>query len=88
MNFYRRRITHISGISICFCIFASASLPRDCADVQTKGSRYSGLYTVYPEGLEEGVEVFCDLNTEGGGWTVRREITALFAVKLKIQQLN
>ena len=46
--------------------------PKDCADIQTDGHRYSGVFTVYPEGVTdpEGVEVFCDLHTNDGGWLV------------------
>ena len=45
--------------------------PKDCADVQNYGYHYSGIYTVYPSRGSSGMEVFCDLNTEGGGWLVR-----------------
>ncbi|ELU04132.1 hypothetical protein CAPTEDRAFT_149244 [Capitella teleta] len=45
--------------------------PKDCADVLRYGYRHSGIYTVYPLGYEEqGFPVFCDLNSEGGGWLV------------------
>ena len=47
--------------------------PKDCADIQAEGFRYSGVFTIYPAGAsEEGIEVFCDLHTEGGGWMVSR----------------
>lgn len=41
---------------------------RDCQDVQ-KFSDKSGVYTIYPEGTN-GVKVRCDMETDGGGWTV------------------
>lgn len=44
--------------------------PKDCADVQRYGFHYSGIYTVYPQGRPGGLEVFCDLQTAGGGWLV------------------
>ncbi len=46
--------------------------PHDCADVQRFGFHYSGIYTVHPAHNPGGseVEVFCDLNTDGGGWLV------------------
>ena len=46
--------------------------PRDCADIQTEGFRSSGVFNIHPEGATdpEGVEVFCDLHTDGGGWLV------------------
>ena len=46
--------------------------PRDCADIQQDGFRSSGVFNIHPEGATdpEGVEVFCDLHTDGGGWLV------------------
>ncbi|KAK2144794.1 hypothetical protein LSH36_730g01065 [Paralvinella palmiformis] len=44
--------------------------PHDCADVQRYGFHYSGIYTIYPPTAEQGIEVFCDLNTDSGGWLV------------------
>ena len=44
--------------------------PKDCLQVQAFGGTTSGVYTIYPEGGP--VNVFCDMETEGGGWTVGR----------------
>lgn len=45
--------------------------PKDCADVLRYGYHYSGIYTIYPLGYEQdGFPVFCDLNTQDGGWLV------------------
>ena len=49
----------------------SDHLPRDCSDVQRAGSNISGIYTVYPDDGREPIAVFCDMETDGGGWTVR-----------------
>ena len=45
-------------------------LPRDCRDVQELGFTTSGLYHVTKVGTFSGFDVWCDLDTEGGGWLV------------------
>ncbi|TNN74855.1 Angiopoietin-related protein 7 [Liparis tanakae] len=44
--------------------------PIDCASIYYNGARRSGLYTVVPLTAGVPVEVYCDMDTEGGGWTV------------------
>ncbi|XP_046878146.1 angiopoietin-related protein 7 [Hypomesus transpacificus] len=46
------------------------SCPIDCASVYQNGVRRSGLYTVVPSLGAMPVEVYCDMDTEGGGWSV------------------
>ncbi|XP_043208531.1 microfibril-associated glycoprotein 4-like isoform X1 [Amphibalanus amphitrite] len=43
-----------------------------CHDIQlTQGADRSGVYLVHPANLAQGPwKVYCDLETEGGGWTV------------------
>ncbi|XP_066940374.1 techylectin-5A-like isoform X2 [Macrobrachium rosenbergii] len=45
---------------------------RNCKDIQKQGNGTSGIYTVYPYNCcpELPVQVFCDMETDGGGWTV------------------
>ncbi|XP_030639128.1 tenascin [Chanos chanos] len=55
--------------------FSTAKLPypfpADCSEVQLNGVQKSGEAEVYPEGGDgEPVWVYCDMETEGGGWTV------------------
>ena len=49
-------------------------LPVDCADVYSRGSGSSGVYTIYPAGPTSPVQVYCDMGCvdepEGGRWTV------------------
>ncbi len=54
--------------------------PFDCADIlQRNPTAGSGVYNIYP--LGESHSVFCDMETDLGGWTVR---TCLFAILLTL----
>ncbi|KAM6954076.1 techylectin-5B [Aplochiton taeniatus] len=44
--------------------------PIDCASVYYNGVRRSGPYTVVPSLGAMPVEVYCDMDTDGGGWTM------------------
>nr|XP_023647543.1 angiopoietin-2-like [Paramormyrops kingsleyae] len=44
--------------------------PIDCASLYYNGVHRSGIYIVVPSLRAVPVEVFCDMETEGGGWTV------------------
>uniref|UniRef100_A0A3B3ZYU5 Fibrinogen C-terminal domain-containing protein n=1 Tax=Periophthalmus magnuspinnatus TaxID=409849 RepID=A0A3B3ZYU5_9GOBI len=43
---------------------------RDCADVYRAGHSISGLYHIYISNRTQPVQVFCDMDRAGGGWTV------------------
>ncbi|XP_045074482.1 microfibril-associated glycoprotein 4-like [Coregonus clupeaformis] len=44
--------------------------PLDCADVYNNGSKTSGVYRIYPAGPNSPRYVYCDMDTDGGKWTV------------------
>ncbi|XP_022097046.1 ficolin-1-like isoform X1 [Acanthaster planci] len=44
--------------------------PKDCSEAFTNGATASGVYTVQPEDDGSPFEVYCDMETDGGGWTV------------------
>uniref|UniRef100_A0A8C2LWB1 Angiopoietin-1 n=1 Tax=Cricetulus griseus TaxID=10029 RepID=A0A8C2LWB1_CRIGR len=43
---------------------------RDCADVYQAGFNKSGIYTIYFNNMPEPKKVFCNMDVNGGGWTV------------------
>ncbi|XP_046861550.1 angiopoietin-related protein 7-like [Xenia sp. Carnegie-2017] len=44
-------------------------LTKDCTEVQNNGKNESGVYQIDPDG-KGYFEVFCDMTSSGGGWTV------------------
>ncbi|XP_045898411.1 microfibril-associated glycoprotein 4-like, partial [Micropterus dolomieu] len=46
-------------------------LPLDCSDIYNHdNSQPSGVYTIYPIGATSAVQVYCDMDSLGGRWTV------------------
>ena len=53
--------------------------PRDCTDVPAGSA--SGIYRIYPD-FSDVIDVFCDMDTDVGGWTVCKYII----MKIKFKQ--
>ncbi|XP_069479017.1 veficolin-1-like isoform X2 [Ambystoma mexicanum] len=47
----------------------SMTRPASCKELLSNGQTLSGWYTVYPA-VGQAVAVFCDMETDGGGWLV------------------
>ncbi|XP_025028089.1 angiopoietin-4, partial [Python bivittatus] len=43
---------------------------QDCTDILQSGFNLSGVYTLRINNLTEPKKAFCDMETDGGGWTV------------------
>lgn len=70
---------HGINVAVCNPTTASTTLdigqsePRDCADVMAAGVNASGVYTVYVGRTDQylhPLHVYCDMDTDSGGWTV------------------
>ncbi|XP_073347326.1 tenascin-N [Pagrus major] len=58
--------------------------PMDCLQIMRNGNEKSGIYTMYINNdRSKPIEVFCDMETDGGGWLVlqRRTIGKLDFLK-------
>ncbi|GBN26457.1 Techylectin-5A [Araneus ventricosus] len=47
--------------------------PMDCEELLRSGHNESGVYTIWPRSRimdDKSLDVFCDMDTDGGGWTV------------------
>lgn len=44
--------------------------PRDCSDYNVLEARKNGVYRVTPDPRNGTFEVFCDMESFGGGWTM------------------
>uniref|UniRef100_A0A665UP21 Tenascin N n=1 Tax=Echeneis naucrates TaxID=173247 RepID=A0A665UP21_ECHNA len=43
--------------------------PMDCVQIMKNGNKESGIYTIYiNNNRSKPVEVYCDMDTDGGGW--------------------
>lgn len=44
--------------------------PRDCSDYNVLEAKKNGVYRVTPDPRNGTFEVFCDMESFGGGWTI------------------
>lgn len=51
---------------------SSIAFPKDCVEIHKNGNTSNGIYKLYPPGLEDGVNAYCEMDTYGypPGWLV------------------
>ncbi|XP_071789732.1 ficolin-2-like [Asterias amurensis] len=49
-----------------------SSMPRNrsCQELLEAGQKVSGVFTIFPARFADGLQVYCDMETDGGGWIV------------------
>ena len=51
---------------------------HDCTDLLREGNTLSGVYSIHVPGTETVIPVYCDMETDGGGWLVNTQPYSLF----------
>ena len=44
--------------------------PNDCSEINSQGVFSTARYTIYPSNCPISFDVRCDMDTDGGGWTI------------------
>lgn len=59
---------HITSFSLVGLLYP---FPMDCIQILKNGNKKSGIYTIYINNdRSKPIEVYCDMDTDGGGWLV------------------
>ncbi|KAI0215823.1 hypothetical protein LSAT2_032114 [Lamellibrachia satsuma] len=63
----QREITETQNAS---CSTSCQRAAQDCTDLLQEGNTRSGVYYIHVPGTETATPVYCDMETDGGGWLV------------------
>ena len=50
-----------------------------CKKLLEAGHDVSGIYTIFPAGFNKSLQVYCDMDTDGGGWSVKTAVSTFIA---------
>ena len=64
-----KRTTRRSDLTT-LCPTSDNEIPRNCHHALQLGNSHSGVYEIDPRDGHDSLKVYCDMKTDGGGWTV------------------
>lgn len=67
-------------VSCTDAIQTTVPLPLDCWDVLEGSHNVSGVHRIQPVGSPEPILVHCDMDSDGGGWTVSTLVDSALAI--------
>ncbi|XP_038052365.1 ficolin-3-like [Patiria miniata] len=67
-----RALSHSSRQVVDYAGVYFDGLYSDCWSLLKAGYSVTGMYTIFPAGFADGLKVYCDMETDGGGWLVIR----------------